>query len=104
MRRMRILDYSTGGLAEAAGALVLRTSGGMGPAAVRNLGAARAWGDVLVFIDADLCVHVRTLERILARFENEPEDVQRIWQDLLGPDLLRRPRRLPISAAGRSRL
>ncbi len=60
-------------VAEAAGAVVLRTPGRMGPAAARNLGAAFASGDLLVFIDSDVCVHERTLERILARFEDEPD-------------------------------
>jgi cellulose synthase/poly-beta-1,6-N-acetylglucosamine synthase-like glycosyltransferase len=59
-------------VAEAAGAVVLRTPGTMGPAAARNLGAAYASGDLLVFIDSDVCVNDRTLGRIRARFEREP--------------------------------
>ncbi len=60
-------------VAEAAGAVVLRTPGTMGPAAARNLGAASASGDLLVFIDSDVCVHPGTLARIRDRFESEPD-------------------------------
>jgi cellulose synthase/poly-beta-1,6-N-acetylglucosamine synthase-like glycosyltransferase len=59
-------------IAEAAGAAVLRTRGRAGPATGRNLGAAHAAGDILVFVDADVCVRPDTLERIRARFENDP--------------------------------
>lgn len=60
-------------VAEAAGATVLRTPGTMGPAAARNLGAAYASGDLLVFIDSDVCVHPGALARMRERFENEPD-------------------------------
>ena len=40
-----------------------------GPAAARNRGAARATGDVLVFVDADVVVHPDTLSRMAAAFE-----------------------------------
>jgi len=43
-----------------------------GPAAARNRGAARATGDVLVFIDADVVVHADTLGRMDATFETTP--------------------------------
>lgn len=35
-----------------------------GPARARNHGAARARGEILVFLDADVCVHADTLERL----------------------------------------
>jgi len=60
-------------VAEAAGATVLRTPGRMGPAAARNLGAAHASGDLLVFIDSDVCIHPGALARMRERFENEPD-------------------------------
>ncbi len=62
----------TGAIAEAAGAIVLRTESASGPAAARNLGAAYASSDLLVFIDADVCVLGDTLRRIRARFEQDP--------------------------------
>jgi len=59
-------------VAEAAGAVVIQTQSTMGPAAARNLGAAHASGDLLVFIDSDVCVLTDTLQRIKARFEEDP--------------------------------
>src|SRR5688500_9787763 len=35
-----------------------------GPASARNRGAAAAWGDILVFIDADILLHPEALEGI----------------------------------------
>jgi GT2 family glycosyltransferase len=59
-------------VAQAAGAVVIRTGWPRGPAAARNLGAAAASGDLLVFLDADVCVQPDTLERIRDRFEKDP--------------------------------
>ncbi len=42
-------------------------------AAARNVGAARATGDVVVFVDADVEVHPDALTRIRAAFEDRPE-------------------------------
>jgi GT2 family glycosyltransferase len=39
-------------------------------AAARNVGARRASGDILVFLDADVCVHRDTLRRIRNAFED----------------------------------
>jgi GT2 family glycosyltransferase len=44
-----------------------------GPAAARNAGAARATGDVIVFVDADVLVHDDAFVRIRRAFEREPE-------------------------------
>lgn len=69
-------DGSTDGsarIAEDLGAVTIRMERRAGPAAARNLGASRASGDVLVFFDADVCVHPDTLARIQARFETEPD-------------------------------
>lgn len=44
-----------------------------GPAAARNLGAAQARGQVLVFVDADVELHADTLQRIRARFHDDPD-------------------------------
>lgn len=49
--------------------IVVEEPRGAGPAAARNLGAERATGDVLVFVDADVVVHADAFERIRRAFE-----------------------------------
>jgi glycosyltransferase involved in cell wall biosynthesis len=49
-----------------------------GPAAARNRGAARAAGNVLVFVDADIEVPPDVFERLALGFESAP-DVAAIW-------------------------
>jgi glycosyltransferase involved in cell wall biosynthesis len=70
-------DGSTDGsgiLARTLGTKVLtRADGPKGPAQARNLGAAQAVGDVLVFLDADVVVHPDTLARIAVNFQEQPE-------------------------------
>jgi Glycosyl transferase family 2 len=44
-----------------------------GPAAARNEGAARATGDVLVFVDADVVVHPDAFRRIRRAFDADAE-------------------------------
>ncbi len=44
-----------------------------GPSYARNRGAEVARGDILVFVDADVCVHQDTLGRILRRLDESPE-------------------------------
>ena len=46
---------------------------GRGPSAARNAGAARATGDVLVFVDADVVAHDDAFHRIRAAFEADPD-------------------------------
>lgn len=43
---------------------------GAGPAAARNIGARRATGDVVVFIDSDVAVHADAFTRIRAAFSD----------------------------------
>ena len=43
------------------------------PAAARNLGARRATGDLLVFVDADVELHGDAVSRIRARFDADPQ-------------------------------
>lgn len=44
-----------------------------GPAYARNRGAEAARGAVLVFVDADVCVHADTLRRFASTFADHPE-------------------------------
>lgn len=55
------------------GALVFATPRQSGPGAARNLGAQKARGEVLLFIDADVVVKPDTLERVAADFMDQPE-------------------------------
>src|SRR5579859_2440205 len=52
--------------------LIVVEEGGGGPADARNRGAARASGDVLVFVDADVVVHADAFARIRRAFEADP--------------------------------
>jgi GT2 family glycosyltransferase len=52
--------------------IVVDSPAGMGPAAARNAGAARARGSILVFVDSDVLVHKDVFTRIRAAFEAEP--------------------------------
>jgi GT2 family glycosyltransferase len=68
-------DASSDGSAEVArglGATVIALPARVGPGMARNRGALVARGEILVFVDADVCVHRDTLERIAAAFEADP--------------------------------
>jgi glycosyltransferase involved in cell wall biosynthesis len=52
---------------------ILSTGGRMGPAFARNVGANAATGDVLFFLDSDVCVRASTLSRIADNFDADPE-------------------------------
>ncbi len=62
----------SGLLAESHGAVVLRHARPQGPAAARNLGAERASGALIFFLDADVAVYPDTIERGMARFLEDP--------------------------------
>lgn len=57
----------------ATGAVLLCTGRRDGPAAARNLGAQRARGSILVFVDADVALHDDSLGRIRARLQEDPD-------------------------------
>lgn len=60
-------------LAAAYGARVVEIAGPRGPAAARNVAAATAGGDVLVFIDADVVASVDAVQRVARIFEARPD-------------------------------
>jgi glycosyltransferase involved in cell wall biosynthesis len=60
-------------LATIHGARVVEIAGPRGPAVARNVAAATAAGDVLVFVDADVVASRKAVERISTIFETRPE-------------------------------
>ena len=59
-------------VAARAGAIVVRFEAPQGPAAARNRGAREASAPLIFFLDADVAVHPRAVDRALARFEADP--------------------------------
>lgn len=55
--------------------IVVSEPPGAGPAAARNAGAARARGEILAFVDADVVVHPDALARLEAAFAGDPQPV-----------------------------
>ncbi len=51
------------------GAIVINMPKRSGPAAARNRGASLATGEILFFLDADVCVHRDTLQRVETSFQ-----------------------------------
>ena len=62
-------------VAHAAGATVLSLTTRGGPARARNHAARRATGEILVFLDADVCAHPDLLQRIDAHLRAHPDAV-----------------------------
>jgi GT2 family glycosyltransferase len=73
--RRPTLDRALAAVARAASSpeetIVVDEPLGLGPAGARNLGANRAHGDVLVFVDADVEVHADAFTRIRAAFDDD---------------------------------
>lgn len=63
---------SSAEVAERLGAQVLRMQHNVGPAVCRNRAAQLCESEVLVFLDADTCVHVDTLELIASVLSEDP--------------------------------
>src|SRR5689334_4351548 len=55
-------------VAARAGAIVVRSGTPQGPAAARNRGAREASAPLIFFLDADVAVHPRAIERATSRF------------------------------------
>ena len=69
-------DGSTDGslnVAREFGVQVLSTGGRKGPAFARNLGAKAARGEILFFLDSDVCVQPDTVSRMGAEFAMNPD-------------------------------
>jgi GT2 family glycosyltransferase len=60
-------------LARLHGARVVLVQGPSGPAVARNAAAARAGGDILVFVDADVAVSGEALSRMRCEFADRPD-------------------------------
>ena len=59
-------------VAERHGARVIVLDEHSGPARARNLGALQARGDVLLFVDADVCLHDDAMARIVDHLRQDP--------------------------------
>ncbi len=59
-------------VAEEFGARVLSIPGPCGPAQARNVGAGKARGDILFFVDADVAIPPDAMHRIASAFTREP--------------------------------
>jgi GT2 family glycosyltransferase len=61
------------GIAKEFGCRVVTTAGRKGPALARNLGARTARGEILLFVDADVCVDPNAFQLVQRAFMDDPE-------------------------------
>jgi glycosyltransferase involved in cell wall biosynthesis len=59
-------------LAQKLGARVFRIETNQGPAKARNLGAQKARGEILFFIDADVAINALTVPQVIKVFQDDP--------------------------------
>jgi glycosyltransferase involved in cell wall biosynthesis len=59
-------------VAETYGAQVMRVAVAQGPAQARNLGASKAHGDILFFVDADVAIATDALAQLVTIFAGDP--------------------------------
>ena len=60
-------------VAERYGCKVVRLRVNSGPAAARNRGVGEAAGEILYFVDSDVCVAPDSVQRVADRFEQDPD-------------------------------
>jgi len=73
-----VADGDTDGswqVAQGFGATVIRNEIPRGPSVARNMGASRASGDVVLFVDADVVIATDALTHIITTFEQDPDVV-----------------------------